>query len=266
MKILSGKQRKARRAMLYGDNGIGKSTLAAKFPRPLVLNMEEGCADIDVDKTEKLNTEQDVIGAISWLVQNEHPYRTLIVDTADWLERKIFHSVAEGAGKKTIEEIGYGKGYEAAAKRWEFLIGGFETLWNRGMNIVLTAHLKIEKFSNPEGASYNYYSPALHDKGSWLVVDWCDEVLFLHRKVDVTTEDQGFNKTRSIAIGGTDRIMYTSEAASHVAKNRLGMQPILPLAWEPLAYYMGLDKPGNVDGIVVDGSSNGAAERTGFGN
>lgn len=266
MKILSGKQTKPRRVMLYGDNGIGKSTLAAKFPRPIVLNLEDGCGDIDVDKTEKLGTEQDVIGAISWLVQNEHPYKTVVIDSADWLERKLFYAVAQKENKPTIEEIGFGKGYEAAAKRWEFIIAGFDELIKRGMYVVLTAHVKVQKFNNPQGSAYNYYSPALHEKGSWLVVDWCDEVLFLHKPVDTVTEDQGFNKTRAIAIGGTERIIYTSEAASHVAKNRLNMQPIIPLDWAPLAYYMGLDKPGNVDGIVVNGSSKGAAERTGLGN
>lgn len=231
-----------------------------------MLNLEDGCGDIDVDKTEKLNTEQDAIGAISWLVQNEHPYRTVIVDTADWLERLIFQAVAQSAGKSTIEEIGFGKGFESAAKHWQHIIGGLTVLWNRGLHIVMTAHLRISKFANPAGSTFNYYEPALHDKGSSIVVDWCDEVLFLTTKIDVRSEDEGFNKTRAIAIGGTERIIYTSEAASHVAKNRLNMQPIIPLAWEPLAHYMGLDKPGNVDGIVVNGSSKGAAERTGLGN
>lgn len=263
MKINSGKQHRPRRVLLYGDNGIGKTTLAAAWPKPIIINLEDGCGDVECDKTERLTTEADVVGAISWLIQNKHDYRTIVVDSADWLERCIFQAVAQAQGKKTIEEIGFGKGYESAAKHWQYVIDGLTHLWQAGCHIVFTAHLHIAKFQNPAGDSYNYFQPALHDKGSSILIDWCDEILFLTTRVDTVVEESGFGAKRTRAIGGTERIVYTSESASHVAKNRCGMPPVLPMSAAELAKYMEPPNPtGNVAGIVVDGSSKGASVRT----
>ena len=49
MNIVSGKQPKARKVLLYGPEGIGKTSLARQFPRPLFLDTERGTGEYDVD-------------------------------------------------------------------------------------------------------------------------------------------------------------------------------------------------------------------------
>ena len=106
--------------LVYGENGVGKSTFAASFPKPLALNFEDGVGDIGIDHTDRLKEFGDMVLVLSWLITEPHGYQTVIVDTVDWLERLVFRQVAQEKGKDTIEDIGWGKGYQAVA-----VAGGF---------------------------------------------------------------------------------------------------------------------------------------------
>lgn len=266
MQINKGKRERARRVLIYGENGVGKSSLASKFPSPLFLNIEDGVGDLDVDSTSVIKSVTDFMSCLIAVWDTE--YETIVVDTVDWLEKLIFNEVAKEAGKKTIDDIGFGKGYQAVEQKWKALFEGFAALWGQGRHIVFTCHEVIEKFQNPEGDSYNYYRPSLHLKGSGCVTEWCDEVLFLRYKVASTIQkDEGFGNKRSIAIGGKDRVIICNKQATVEAKNRLSMPDELS-SFTDLQKYLpkvrsqsSVAKPepvkasGNIAGIVVDGSS-----------
>lgn len=287
MRILSGPAPKPRRILLYGQHGVGKSTFASQAPGAIFLNVEDGLGDIDCHRTDKLNSYADVISTISWLAGNDHPYKTVVVDTLDWLEGFIFQAVAAEKSKSEIEDIGYGKGYKFAAKKWHFLLKGFEYLRDaKGMTTIFLAHAKIEKFDNPEGERYDRYEPDLNEIGSSIVQEWCDEVLFASFRVTIVTEDNGFNRTRGRAIGGKERFIRTNESAAAIAKNRLRLPDELEFSWAHLAQYLPQPRPVaqpaaaapapapvaavapppepaglgvDIGGLVVDGSSKVAA-------
>ena len=105
VQIIQGKQGRPRRVMLYGTHGIGKSTWAAEAPSPIFLQCEEGLDDIGVDRTPLLSTFGDVSSALSWLASNEHEYRTIVIDTLDWLERLVHDECCQKHGKNSIEEF-----------------------------------------------------------------------------------------------------------------------------------------------------------------
>lgn len=261
MQITKGKQSRPRRVLIYGENGIGKSTFAAKFPNPLFLNFEDGVGDIDADKTPLLTSYGDAVSAVSWLTHNDREHQTIIVDTVDWLEKHIMREVAQKKGKETIEEIGYGKGWETVAQQWRFLLSGFTVLWNQGRHIIFVAHATIRKYKNPEGDAYDFLTPALNEAGSGLILEWCDEVLYAKSRVNTIQKDEGFNQKRSVAIGGKERMLVTSESAAYVAKNRLGLPDELPLDFAAFAKYLPPLPPlackggKNIDGIVKEGTS-----------
>ncbi|MBS0207537.1 MAG: ATP-binding protein [Planctomycetes bacterium] len=273
MQLVQGGPNNPRRMLFFGDNGIGKSELAASFPTPVVLNYEDGMTGLPVDQTAKLSTYQETLDAIRWLIEVDQQHQTIIVDTADWLEKIVFFQVADQRGKDTIEDIGYSKGYEAARATWHYLIEGFSRLWRQGRHVIFTAHLNTPKFKAPDADQYNYYAPALHVEGSSPLLDWCDEILFLRTKVNVIQKTEGFNQKRGVAIGGEERVMLTQERASHVAKNRLGLPYEMPLSWpassSPLFGYlakcrlMQVQTAGNIAGVVSDGSSKPAATANG---
>lgn len=279
MRIKTGKQNLPRRMLIYGENGIGKSRIAAAFPKPLFINLEDGLGDIECDKTDRLTDFGDIVTAISWLCTEPHKYQTVVIDTADWLEKLVFRAVAKDKGKATIEDIGFGKGYDGAAEKWQFLISGLTHLWRqpcdqfpngRGMHVVFTCHLKIAKFADPAGETYNYYSPDLNEKGSGCICQWCDEVLFATTKVYTITKDEGFGSKRTIAVDSDQRILLTHESPSRVAKERLGLAPEVPFSL-PFDFdgiigkhlRTSLAVAGNISGVVVEGSSKSESKKAG---
>lgn len=263
MNITSGKKTTPRRILLYGQHGIGKSTWAAASPRPIFLNVEDGINDLDVAATDQLKSKGEVVDAISWLAQNPHEFQTCVVDTVDWLESLIFAEVAREASKGNIADIGYGKGYEAARTKWEFLLRGFDHLRkSRGMTVILLAHAKVTRFENPETDAYDRYDLDLHKSSSSLIQEWCDEVLFASSRVFTRTEQLGFGKERKIAVGAGERFIRTTETAAAVAKNRLKLPPEIPLDWNEFAKYLPQAAASNIGGVVVNGSSKSVSHKT----
>lgn len=238
MKIITGKQVRPRRILLYGQHGVGKSTWAAEAPSPIFLNIEDGLGDINCAKTERLNSYGDVVAAISWLTSNGEEFRTIVVDTLDWLERLIFNQVAQDAGKSSISDIGFGKGYEQAINKWEFILNSLEVARQRGKGIVLLAHARVVRFENPETTAYDRYELDLHKSSNGMLQEWCDEVLFASFRVFTRNEDLGFGKERTIALGGKERYIRTNESAAAVAKNRLRLPDELPMRWADYAKYL----------------------------
>lgn len=255
MKILTGRQNTARRTMLYGVHGVGKSTWASKAPSPIILNLEDGVADIDCAKTEMIHTLDDFMATLRWLYSEKHSFQTVVIDTLDWLESLIHKEIAKKANKPSIADIGYGAGYKQALSEWDRVMDALDWLRKeKGMGLIALAHAQIKRFDSPESESYDRYQPALHELASAMWQEWCDEVLFASYKVFTRKEDQGFNKERAIAAGNGERYLRTQESAAVIAKNRLSMPPEIPFEWSAYAAYF--SKPsGNIDGVVKDGSS-----------
>lgn len=270
MKILRGVQPGPRRVLLYGQHGCGKSTWASQAPSPIFLDLEDGINDLDCDKTEHIKSLIEVRTTLEALAGDDYDYKTLVIDSVDWLEHLIHKQVAEDAGTKTIADVSFGKGYPAAVKYWSQIIGVLDLLRTRKrMGIVMLSHAKIERFDSPESDGYDRYAPDLHKSSSGMIQEWVDEVLFASFRVYVKKEDAGFNKQINKAIGGKERYIRTSESASAVAKNRLGLPDELPMHWSAYADCIKASyakaKPfvsvGNIAGVVVDGSSKTAEQK-----
>lgn len=258
MKINKGKKIKPRRTLLYGVHGVGKSEWASQSPECLFLNLEDGLNDIDCDSSDVLTTFDCVIEALRWLAEKDHQYKNICIDSVDWLEALIHKDVARAANKESIADIGYGNGYKQAITLWQRVLFAMEWLrTEKGVGIILLAHADIKKFQSPEQDSYDRYQPALHESASSLLQEWCDEVLFASYRVMVRKEDQGFDKTRNIAVDGGERYLRTTETAAVLAKNRLSMPPEIPFprhdGWNEYAKYF--PSPGDINGVVKDGSS-----------
>jgi len=236
--IETGKRRLPRRVLLYGVHGIGKSTFGAAAPQPIFIPTEDGLGEIDCARFPLVRSFEEVLTALSELYTRPHDYRSVAIDSLDWLERLIWNYVCRLKGKESIEEFGYGKGYTFAVDYWREVLEGLDALRNeRQMMIVLLAHAKIERFENPETDSYDRYSPRLHKTASAIVQEWCDEVLFATYRVHTKQLDEGFDRTRTRAIGTGDRIIRTTERPAHMAKNRLGLPEELELKFDAYARY-----------------------------
>jgi hypothetical protein len=243
--IHRGKRPMPPRLMVYGIEGIGKSSWAADAPRPVFIQTEDGLGQIDCHKFPLARAFQDVMAALAALYTEKHEYQTVVLDSLDWLERIIWDQVCGEFGVKSIEKAdgGYGKGYVLALTYWWQVLEGLEALRrDRDMATILIAHAKVEKFEDPESTAYDRYSPRLHKHACALVTEWADAVLFATRRFHTKSEEAGFNRTRTIAeaVGaeGGERILKTAGGPACIAKNRYSLPPELPLSWPALVAAM----------------------------
>ena len=220
--IQRGKASKPPRILIYGTEGIGKSTFGSEAPRPIFIQTEDGLDEINCDRFPLATNYENISNALQELRTAEHDYESVVIDSLDWLERLVWDSLCQEYGVSSIEKVdgGYARGYTHALKYWRDLIDQLNALRNqRGMVIVLIAHSKVERFEDPEAASYDRYSPRLNKHAAALISEWCDAVLFATRKIRTQSEDAGFNRKRTIAhaIGRDERILRCVGGPSCVA-------------------------------------------------
>jgi len=237
-RIQSGKTPMPPRLFVYGVEGIGKSTLAANAPKPIFVQTEDGLNEIVCEKFPLAASIEDVLTALEELAQAEHDYQTVVLDSLDWTERLIWDAVCCEYRVTSIEKAdgGYQRGYVHALTHWRKVVDALNVLrLNKGMAVILIAHAKVEKFEDPEAATYDRYSPRLHKHACALLTEWSDAVLFATRKFRTETEDRGFGRERTIAVGvgadGGERILRCVGSPACVAKNRYGLPAELPLSW-----------------------------------
>jgi len=224
---------RARRVLLYGTHGIGKSTFGACAPKPVFLPFEDGTKDLSVQSFPLCNSVTDGLQAIQELGTEKHEFKTLVVDSMDWLEKIVWKQICEASGKDSLADFGFGKGYETAASQIRGFMSELDWLFReRNMWIVCLAHCKVEKYDNPMTESYDRYEPKLHKHVNGMVQEWADEVLFAGYKVFVKTSEEGYGKERNRGIGSADRVLFTTEKPSHIAKNRLSLPDELPLSFD----------------------------------
>ncbi|MCP4594525.1 MAG: ATP-binding protein [bacterium] len=243
--VQAGRKPAPRRVMLYGTHGIGKSTFASMADKPVFIQTEDGLGEIECDKFPLTTSFDEAMKALSELYTEKHLYRTVVVDSLDWLEGLIWAEVCRKRNVESIEDIGYAKGYVFALTQWrEFLEGLSALRSDKGMTIILIAHARIERFENPETETYDRYVPCLHKLASAVVQEWCDEILFASYKVHTKQTEEGFNRKRAQGIGTGERIIRTTERPAHVAKNRLNLPDELPLDWNAYAQHITTNRKG----------------------
>ena len=237
--IQSGRENRPPRIMIYGSEGIGKSTFGANAPAPIFIQTEDGLGEINCRKFPMSKAISDVIGQLTALRDEQHDFQTIVIDSLDWLERLIFDEVCREYGVRSIEKAdgGYGRGYTHALTHWRKVIALLNELRDkRGMVVVLIAHAKVERFEDPESAAYDRYTPRLNKHSASLICEWVDTILFATRRFRVQKENAGFSGERTIAapIGaaGGERIVRTVGSPACIAKNRHGLPAELPLSWE----------------------------------
>ena len=234
MKITRGRIAGAHKVVVYGPEGIGKTTFASRFPDPLFIDTEGSTKYLDVARLPKPESWSELLQEIKWVIDNPDCCKTLVIDTIDWTERLCVEHVLKENGKNGIEDFGYGKGYIYVAEAFEKSLKLLDEVIRRGINVVLTAHCLIRKFEQPdEMGAYDRYELKLGKKTVSLVKEWSDMLLFANYKtVSVATDDKGKNHK---AQGGR-RVMYTAHHPCWDAKNRHGLDDELDFDFKYIAH------------------------------
>jgi hypothetical protein len=215
------------RLLIYGSEGVGKTTFAASFPAPIFIQVEDGCpAGLTINTFGMLDSYKAVREALSFLASEPHEHRTVVLDSLDAFEPLVWRDVCTSQGWSSIEQPGYGKGYIIVDGWWLDILAALDFLRReRQMTVVLLAHSVIETINDPRASSYTAYGLRLHKRARSIVQDAADLIGFLAPDLNIQTEDAGFGKKRNRADGGSTRWLHVEGRPSFTAKNRYGMPP-----------------------------------------
>ena len=219
--VISGIVKKPEKMLIYGEPGVGKSTLASLCPKPIVVATEDGVSHIDVDKFPTCKTYLSVKKVLQFLSSKQHFYETVVVDSLDWLEKLIWAAVCQENNCDSIADLGYGKGYKKAAAKVAEIISLLDKIVENGIHVVCIAHEKIEHVQNPETKDYHRHTPRLHNDANDLFTEWAYHVIFAYHKVIVKTEEGQWGSERGRGVGG-QRFLRCNTKPGAVAKNRAG--------------------------------------------
>lgn len=233
LNISSGRIQKPQKVVIYGPEGIGKTSFAARFPDPVFIDTEGSTYHMDVKRTSKPQSWQELMDQVQQIARSPGVCKTLVLDTADWAEMICAASVVSKYQKKSIEDFGYGKGYTYLQEEFGKLLNALTEVINVGMNVVLTAHAKMRKFEQPdEMGAYDRWEMKLSKQVAPMVKEWADMVLFANYKTYVVAAD---DKGKKHKAQGGKRVMYTAHHPCWDAKNRHNLPEELPLDYAAIA-------------------------------
>lgn len=213
------------RVLIYGPPGQGKTSLAAEFPNPVILDVEQGVpTGVEIATFGDIETYGQVLEALIALFNGEHDLKTLIIDSLDRLEPLIWAAACKDNDWANIEDAGFGKGYLVVDDYWRKIFASCNALRaKRGMNIIYIAHSVVDKFDDPSAGQYSRYAIRLHKRAKGLIEDEVDAIFFVNQDVNITEEEAGFNKKIKRAGGGGFRWIFCEQSPSFTAKNRYQM-------------------------------------------
>ena len=234
--ITSGKVHTAVKTVIYGAEGIGKTTLAAQFPSPLFIDTEGSTKQLDVARLPAPSSWEMLLQELDF-VRDKRPCATLVIDTVDWAEQLCIADLCAKNGKSGIEDFGYGKGWEFEKESFGKFLNKLTEVINAGINVTLTAHAALRKFEQPdEMGSYDRWEMKLGSKTtnkiSPLIKEWADIVLFCNYKTVVVQTDKDGKKHKA---QGNRRVMYTQHHPCWDAKNRYGLPEEIPMEYAQIS-------------------------------
>ena len=220
---------------LFGEGGMGKTTLAAMFPKPVIIRTEDGTTSLigndNVSMFPLAQSSQDVLDAIEALATQDHDHKTLVLDSITQLATMIEGEIVASDPKaKSINQAGggYGAGYSTAADRHRLIRDWAGALaYEKGMNVVFIGHADTETMDLPDFDPYTRYSVRLHKKSLPHYTDNVDAVCMIRLKT--FTRGDG-DKKRAISSGEREIICFPQAAS--VTKNRFNITEPLPFTFE----------------------------------
>lgn len=220
IEVITGKQKKKVRAVIYGPEGIGKSTMASQFPKPLFIDIEGGTHALDVARVQTPKSWAALMQMLDGFSLGHAPagFQTLVIDTADWSEKMLKEAICQEAGVAALGDVAYGTLYQKLGAKWGKMLDVLALIAER-MHVVLLAHSQLSHCEIPEeSGSFDRYELKLNQSfkvnTASMTKEWASMVLFLNYEVIVVETD---GKTK--AQGGR-RVCFTTHHACWDAKNR----------------------------------------------
>ncbi len=232
--IIVGKTPKPIRLMIYGQRGVGKTTFAAKAPKPVFIATEDGTAHLDVARFPIPKVWEELLQCLTVLAKEKHEYQSIVIDSLDWVEQLAHGQIAKDNGVKRVADLPFGQGYKQAAELMFVFLKYLNVLYNQGLHIILIAHSDIKPFNNPAGYSFDMYQTKINAQAIAPFKEWCDIVGFAYFETHTTQVREGHSQ-KVIGESYGKRVLITEQQAFCEAKNRYNLPNPLPLSWQKIS-------------------------------
>ncbi len=231
IKIITGQIQRAIRAVLYGVEGIGKTTFASHSPYPLFIDLEGGSDSMNVRRTQRPQTWIELLQVISEIINDQSLCSTLIIDTIDRAEKLCIDYICKKYDKNGIEDFGYGKGYTYLREEFQKLLIILDQSITSGINVLILAHSQIRKFELPgEAGAYDRYELKMAKSVCPLIKEWADILLFADYETFLISDNSKYKPA------GGKRVMYAEHALCWDAKNRYGLPEKMDLDYQCISH------------------------------
>lgn len=240
--ISTGKRDKAKKIVIYGPEGVGKTTFAMQFPKPVFIDTEGSTDAFDVSRLPKPKSLEMLKEEIRF-VAFQGEFKTLVIDTGDWMAHSLSQEICFKNGVKAIADFSYGKGYGLLDSAVKEVLEVLEEIRDQGINVIINCHSKVSAYTPPnEGGSYDRYTLKVSDRLSPFFMEWADIVAFINFKT-ILVEKGGMNKDKKRAIGGQERWIHFTHTPSWDGKNRYGLPESAKLDYELLRPLVEFETP-----------------------
>jgi AAA domain len=234
--IQNGPFVRAQKIVVYGPEAVGKTTLASKFPSPIIFDVEDGSLQLDVKRVRALEGET-FFNAIRSLAKAEQmPCKTIVIDSIDQVETYVRDRVLRVHQLKTIEGVPYGGGWALFRQEFGRLLTEFDRFIQRGVHVVVISHATTRHFQSPmNDAPYDRFELNLYQPNAQKLKQWCDALLYLDWETRVVENRSGKGR----GIGGTSRVLHTQHCAAFDAKIRISLSEKLPCQFDAVSPLLG---------------------------
>lgn len=242
MEITRGKQSKGVKFVIYGPEGIGKSTFVSKIPGVVFIDTEGSTGEMDVPRFPKPTSWSMLLEEVNYAKNHRDEVKALVIDTADWAERLCVEHVLQthqvnGYAGKSIEDYGYGKGYVFLADEFGKLLNLMQDMSDAGIHVGFTAHAMMRKFEQPdETGTYDRWELKMTKKVAPLVKEWSSLMLFANYKTFVYATDEKGKKHKA---SGGQRVMFANHHPCWDAKNRYALPDEMPFEFSAIEKVFG---------------------------
>lgn len=269
--VSTGRLKEPLRVLVYGPEGVGKTTLAVTAPNSILVDADGGSGKL-VTKRYTWSDEpdghvprhyEDILAACQDFAENDWPYSTIVFDTADKIERLMMSFICRReSGKKSqlnkdgrpvenIEAFGYGKGWSLVLDEWIALCRRFDWIrLHRRKNVVIVGHVGLQTIRNPSGDDYDRFMPRIYKTAAAFLKEWSDIVAY-YTFDDVAMKDEGDARARGISTG--KRLIHLERTAAFDAKTRIPMPDEIEVdeidPWGPFARAIVAGQSMSVDDI-----------------
>lgn len=232
LNIIRGKELRPLKVVIYGPEGVGKSTFASQFPDPLFIDTEGGTSNLNINRIKCNKSWDELLSIVKEVIEEPTICKTLVVDTADWAETLCINAVCEKYRKNNLEDFGFGRGYVYLQDEFGKLLSLLDKVIEAGINVVVTAHGKPRKFELPEEmGQFDRYEMKLTKQVAPLLKEWCDCLFFTNYKIYVVTSETNRKKAQ-----GGKRVLYTTHNPTYDAKNRFGLPEEMDLSFDGIKH------------------------------